>query len=99
MKHAVLREKIGNMVVKNIFVTEIPNNTLETMTLQRYCERNKEKFLEKGSSYLEENTWCRGVSEEERNKKREYVKNRYNMSEEDKQKLKEHKINWICSMS
>ena len=49
MKYAVLSEKIGNMIIKNIFVTVMPNNTPETMTLhQKYCERNKEKFLEKG---------------------------------------------------
>lgn len=34
----------------------MPNNTPETMTIQqRYCERNKEKFLEKSRMCYEEN--------------------------------------------
>ena len=33
------------------------NNTTETKTeQQRYCERNKQKCLEKGRRYYEENT-------------------------------------------
>ena len=38
---------------------------------------------------------CRNLSEEDKNKKREYGKSRYhNMSEEKKQKLKEYQKNY-----
>ena len=49
-----------------------------------YYQRNKEILIEQARNKY------RNLSEEDKNKKREYGKNRYHMSEEKKQKLKEY---------
>ena len=49
-----------------------------------YYQRNKEILREQARNKY------RNLSEEDKNKKREYGKNRYHMSEEKKQKLKEY---------
>ena len=49
-----------------------------------YYQRNKEILRKQARNK------CRNLSEEDKNKKREYGKNRYHMSEEKKQKLKEY---------
>ena len=44
--------------------------------------------------------WYKGLSEEEKDKKREYARSKYqNMSAEKKQKIKQREKNWIRSMT
>ena len=70
-----------------------------------YYQRNKDEALNKAKEYNKNNNKrlkkqakdiyiYRNLSEEDKNEKREYGKNRYhNMSEEKKQKLKEYQKN------
>ena len=78
-----------------LFTLAILNNPPDTKTEQpRYWERNRQKCLEKGRKYYDENrAWQqkladdqnKGSSKEEKYRKREYARNRYwNMSEEDR---------------
>ena len=61
-----------------------------------YYQRNRDAPLNKAKEYYKNNNerlkkQARDLSEEDKNKKREYGKNRYhNMSEENMQKLKEY---------
>ena len=65
-----------------------------------YCQRNRDVILNKAKDYYENDEErlqvqardeYRNLSEEEKNKKREYGKSRYlNMSEEKKKRLKEY---------
>ena len=67
-----------------------------------YYQRNKDMVLRKAKDYYKNNNErlkehakdkYRKLSEEDKNKKGEYGKNRYHMSDEKKQKLKEYKKN------
>ena len=69
-----------------------------------HYQRNREVILNRAKDYYEndkENIRLqtrdkyRLLSEEEKNKKREYGKNRYKMSEEKKQRLKEYQKNTV----
>ena len=64
------------------------------MSDQTYYQKKKEVILNRAKTYYEidqERYKYRNLSDEEKNKKREYGKNRYhNMFEEKKQKLKEY---------
>ena len=64
-----------------------------------YYQRNRDVALNKAKDYYKINNErlkeqarnkYRNLSQEDKNKKREYGKNRYNMSEEKKQELKEY---------
>ena len=70
----------------------------------RYCKRNREKCLEKGGRYYEESRvlWQQKLAHDQsresfkggKDRKREYARNRYwNMSEEDRQKLRKRNKN------
>lgn len=78
------------------------NKTAETMNdHQRYCGRSKEKYLGKGRPHYEKNKdrprkmvrdRNEGLTKEWKGKQKEYARNRYwNISEEDRQKLKKLK--------
>ena len=46
----------ATMIIRKIFIIIMENNTEEAMTYQqRYCEKSKEKCLEKGRKYYEVN--------------------------------------------
>ena len=64
-----------------------------------YYQRNRDVILNRAKDYYENDKErlreqardkYRNLSEEEKNKKREHGKNRYHMSEEKKQRLKEY---------
>ena len=62
------------------------------MSLTTYYQRNREVILNRAKDYYENN---KELSEEEKNIKREYGRKIYhNMSEEDKQRLKEYQRNY-----
>ena len=74
------------------------------MSEKIYYQKNREVILNRAKDYYEndkENIRLqtrgkyRHLSEEEKNKKREYGKNRYKMSEEKKQRLKEYQKNTV----
>ena len=69
------------------------------MSETTYYHRNREAILNRAKDYYRNNRdelkvkardKYRELSEEEKDMKREYGRNRYNMSEENKQKLKEY---------
>ena len=67
-----------------------------------YYQRNREVILNRAKRYYDNievlrekaKNKYRELSEEEKNIKREYGRNRYNMSEEKKQRLKEYQKNY-----
>ena len=68
-----------------------------------YYQRNRDVILNRAKDYYEKDKKrlrmqardkYRNLSEEDKNKKKEYGKNRYNMFEEKKQKLKEYQKNY-----
>ena len=80
------------------------------MSEKIYSQRNKDVILNRAEDYYENDRErltaqardkYRKSSEEEKNEKRKYVKNRYHMSEEKKQRLKEYrKITvWLKSLN
>ena len=108
MKNADLSETSGQLWLwKKIIIVLWLNRdydwTIEVLWI------NRKKCLEKGWRVMKQikkgHRKCLMInsgdlSEEEKNKKLEYARNRYhNMSEEDQQKLRKHKKSWIHSMS
>lgn len=95
------KKRQSTMIVIKLFIRVMPNNTPEIMTNNKDTVKNKKKCIEKGKWYYEENKnrvwkmtcdWHRGLSEDQKDKKRVYVKNRLqNICEEDRQKLKQRK--------
>ena len=90
-----------------LLILVISSNPPNAMTEQlRYCERNRERCLEKSRKYYDENRACqqkmahdenRESSKAEKDRKGEYARNRYwNMSEEDRKILGKHRKNRIC---
>ena len=75
------------------------------MSETTYYQRNREVILNKAKDYYSNNKEVlkaknkyRGLSDEQKNIKREYGRNRYhNMSEEDMQKLNEYQKNYCES--
>ena len=63
-----------------------------------YYQKNRDVLLNKAKDYFKNNKArdrYRNLTEEEKNKEREYGENRYcNMSEEKKQRLKEYQKIW-----